>query len=123
MEIKSAIEEMTQESFLDGKESDWYNGEYNYGVFKNEKLIIHVEEIDGAFTAGIDHKSVFNKYSQCPIFFGFTAEKTNLPKRRGKALLRAIEHLKTKEGQKQSATFKFPDFGDDLTREYYLQKL
>lgn len=119
MKIKSIIEEITQESFFDEEESNWYDGEWNCGVFENEKLIIHVEEIDGAFTAGIDHRSVFNKYSQCPIFFGFTAEKTNLPKRREKALLRAIEHLKTKEGQEQSATFKFPDFGDDLTREYY----
>lgn len=122
--MKDIIEEMTGEILKPFDEPDWHNGEYHWVdcFTKDGELRFVIEVCDGNVIIGVDRVKVFNKFSQCPIFFGFTLEDKRIPKRRKKAIVRAIAHLKTDEGTEQSATFDFPFFGDDLTREYYRQK-
>ena len=119
------IHQITGEEIKPFTEADWWNNDYNCEQCwsKDGYLRFVIEEEYGHVIVGVDAQSVFNKYSQCPIFFGFNLEKPELPRRTNKALLKALTHLRTKEGADQSATFNFPFFGDDLTREYHISRI
>lgn len=95
---------------------DWYNGEYNYDSCLNEDkdLVIIVAEMHGLVVVALDNKECFNKLSQCPIIFNFNLDKKTIDGNKKERLLKAVSHLKTKQGINDSNEFNFPNFGSDL---------
>ena len=91
---------------------------YDQIIAKGEDFIVLMYFMYGNNFSAIDHTSCFNKESQCPINVTFPLSKRAYPR-----LVKALNHLKTKDGIRESKTFEFPvefeEFDHHVRTDFY----
>jgi hypothetical protein len=85
----------------------------------DDDLYLHVLYNNGYNLVCVDNKKCYNKESQCAVFFTLP-----LSDRKKERLKKALDFLRTKEGERASATFEFKqygfdEFGSHVRKEFY----
>jgi hypothetical protein len=81
----------------------------SWAVVNDDELTFRINFSENYLThcISVDNRKCFNKDSQCPIHFTL-----DLSRRKKERLNQALKYLRTKEGERDSATFSFGGFDE-----------
>ncbi len=90
-----------------------------WAVINDDELTfrVNVSQCETVHCISVDNRKCFNKDSQCPIHFSL-----DLSRRKQNRLHQALKFLRTKEGERASATFQWngwDEFGHHVRDEFY----
>ena len=91
------LAEYAIDGIVKNKGDDW-------AIINDDELTFRIsfDESTLSHCISVDNRKCFNKDSQCPIHFNI-----DLSRRKKKRLNEALRYLRTKEGEKASATFEW----------------
>ena len=90
-----------------------------WAVVNDDELTFRINFSENYLThcISVDNRKCFNKGSLCPIHFTL-----DLSRRKKERLNQALKYLRTKQGERDSATFSFvgfDEFGHHVRDEFY----